>query len=412
MFVAKMNFFGDTLWTKTVDFGRYDNALASVQETSDLGTIVSGNILQSSPTYRYDIAIAKFDDLGDLEWTKAFTKPDGRSMYSSTTKQTPDGGFIVLGTYQALNPYFVENMFAMKLAPDGEVLWVKSPTLTASSHNTAMDFMVIEDGLLILAANYTGMMLIKTDFSGNFIWGKQTNMFSGMQQIPPSHKIHKTSDNGFVFASGMGMIKTDSLGNLTWAQDLFLNSVDAVEMNDGGYLTMGNGPLLGVSMTETHNPQVGIIKSDSLGNSSDCVYQANPNYTNISFEMESISFLVATEEGMFVSNYPIISDPVISVDSGCVAMTGAVKEYQSGGFEISAFPNPTNGLFQISLNSHETHTLQNLEIFNMMGERIFATKAPSVFQTGINLQHQANGIYLIRAVFGNASATGRVIISR
>jgi hypothetical protein len=48
----------------------------------------------------------------------------------------------------------------------------------------------------------------------------------------------------------------------------------------------------------------------------------------------------------------------------------------------------------------------------MMGERIYATKAPSVFQTGINLQHQPNGIYLIRAIFGDASATGRVIISR
>lgn len=411
MFVAKMNLSGDTLWTKVVDFGGYFNELASVHETYDHGIIISGNIFHATPTYRYDLAVAKLDSSGNLEWTKTFSKTDDRSLWVATTKQSPDSGFMVCGTYQALNPYIVENVFFMKLSSNGDVIWAKSPILTTSSHNSAMDLMVLDDGLLILGANYSGMNLIRIDASGMFMWGKQTNMHSGMQQIPPSHKINKTTDNCYIFAGGNGMMKTDSLGNFIWGQDLFLNSIAAVEMFDGGYLALGNGPLLGVKLTDTDNPQVGIIKTDSLGNSSDCVFQSNSSSNDLFLEMETISFIESTEEGMLSFNYPTITDPIISIDSGCVAMTGAVHEHQSNILEITTFPNPTTGLFQINVDSKEINNFQSLKVFNMMGEIVYETKSPSVFRTGINLHSPANGIYLVRAFFREAIATDRLIIS-
>lgn len=411
MFITKITLSGDTLWSKVIDFDGYYNDAVSVLETFDHGTIISGYIFQTSPSYHYKIAVAKLDSLNNLEWTKAFAGVDINSLYVATTKQSPDSGFVVYGTYQTLNPYWVSNEFIMKLSPDGDILWTKSPLLTASSHIIAMDLTILNDGFLMLGSNYTGMTLIKTDFSGNFIWGKQTSMHSEAQQIPPTPKINLTSDNGYVFAGSYGMMKIDSLGNFIWSQDLFLNTIDVVETDDGGYLALGNGPLLGVMMTGTDNPQIGIIKTDSLGNSSDCVYPGNFSCNDIFLEMETISIIATLDEGILSNCFPIITDPDISVDSGCVAFIGAVKEYQSESLEISAFPNPSTGLFQISLNRQETKHFQSLEIFNMLGEIVYETKNPSIFQSCINLQSQPNGIYFLRGIFGEATVSGRVIIS-
>ena len=411
MFVSKITLTGDTLWSKIIDFGGYYSPLVSVQETFDHGTILSGIIEQNS-RYFTKIAVAKLDSLGNLGWTKTFIGSENVT-FVATIKQTPDSGFILFGTKRYLNPYWVRSEFLAKLSSDGNIVWVKTPSLTPTYASAALDLMILEDGFLLLMNSNDGMRLMKTDFAGNFIWGKQTSIGTSDMTWYQNPKLHQSADNGYYFTGNFGeLMKTDSLGNFSWGQGLFLYANDAVASDDGGYMVVGNGPLWAVKNTDISNPQIGIIKMDSLGNSSDCFSSGNSENTNLTAEMSDTSITSADGEGTISAIYPVITDAPLSIDNGCVDVVGSVKENQPETPEISAFPNPSSGLFQIRLNHPVTSNFDKIEIFNVLGEKIYESKNPAVFQSPIDLRSQPNGIYYIKCVFETTTFSGRVIISQ
>jgi len=409
MFVTKITLTGDTLWSKIIDFGGDYGTIVSVQETIDHGTILSGIIEQNSAPLA-KIAVAKLDSLGNLGWTKTFIGSENVT-FVATIKQTPDSGFILFGTKRYLNPYYVRSEFLVKLSSDGNTVWVKSPSLTPTWASAALDLMIQDDGFLLLMNSIAGMRLMKTDFAGNFIWGRQTSMgFSDMTWCP-NPKLHQSADNGYYFTGIYQLMKTDSLGNSSWSKELFLYANDAVASDDGGYMVVGNGPLWVVKNTDISNPQIGIIKMDSLGNSSDCLSSGNLENTDLTTEMFDTSITSAEGEGTISAIYPVITDSPLSIDNGCVDVVGSVEENQSERFEISAFPNPSTGLFQIRLNHPETSNLANIEIYNVLGEKVYESKNPAVFQSPIDLRSQPDGIYYIKCVFETTTFSGRVIIA-
>ena len=412
LFITKITLTGDTLWSKIIDYGGYEGTtIVSVQETLDHGIILSGNIQQNSVPYA-KIAVAKLDSLGNLGWTKTFIGSENVT-FVATIKQTPDSGFILFGTKRYLNPYWVRSEFLAKLSSDGNIVWVKSPSFTPTYASAALDLIILDDGFLLLMNSIAGMRLMKTDFAGNFIWGKQTSMgFSDMTWYP-NPKLHQSADNGYYFTGDFGeLMKTDSLGNFSWSQALFLYTNDVVESDDGGYMVVGNGPLFAVKNTDISNPQIGIIKMDSLGNSSDCLSSGNSSEnTNLIAEMLDTSITSANGEETISTIYPVITDAPLSIDNGCVDVVGSVEENQSERCEISAFPNPSTGLFQIRLNHPETSNLANIEIYNVLGKKVFESKNQAVFQAPIDLRSQPDGIYYIKCVCETTTFSGRVIIA-
>jgi hypothetical protein len=349
--------------------------------------------------------------LGNLGWTKTFIGSENVT-FVATIKQTPDSGFILFGTKRYLNPYYVRSEFLAKLSSDGNIVWVKTPSLTPTYASAALDLMILDDGFLLLMNSSAGTRLMKTNFAGNFLWGKQTLVLTSDMTWYPNPKLHQSADNGYYFTGDFGeLMKTDSLGNFIWGQYLFLYANDAVESDDGGYMVVGNGPLWAVKNTDISNPQIGIIKMDSMGNSSDCFSPGNSENTNLIAEMSDTSITSADGEGTISPIYPVITDSPLSIDNGCVDVVGSVEENQPETPEISAFPNPSNGLFQIRLNHPETSNFGNLEIYNVLGEKVYESKSPAVFQSPIDLHSQPDGIYYIKCVFETTTFSGRVIIS-
>ncbi len=413
MFIMKITGSGDSIWSKTIDFGGWDFAV-SMDETYDHGNIITGFLVQNSGA-NYKIAVAKLDSSGNAAWTKTFFGA-GQYNYPTTIKQTPDSGLILFGNTQTLSQYN-PNTFLMKLTSNGEILWSKSTIFAPNSFAFALDVMCLDDGLLlnINPVNGFGMGLIKTDYSGNFVWGKQSSLYFLSNALFPGFRMKSTSDAGYVFMSnleaGAEMMKTDSVGNFLWGKYLFLNAIDAVESDGGGYMVIGNGPIQYTSGTETANPQIGIIKTDSLGNSSDCVEPAYFENTDLTLEMQDISITPTTDGGTISDFYPLITDDDLSEYNGCVDVVGSVEENQPETPEISAFPNPSTGLIQIRLNHPETTNLANIEISNVLGEKVYESKNPPVFQSPIDLRSQPDGIYYIKCVFETTTFSGRVIIA-
>jgi len=86
---------GDTLWTRTLG-GESNDEAYSVQQTTDGGYIVAGSSdITGSGYTTYDIFLLKLDYNGDTIWSKTFGGKDtdiGRSV-----QQTIDGGYIITG---------------------------------------------------------------------------------------------------------------------------------------------------------------------------------------------------------------------------------------------------------------------------------------------------------------------------
>ncbi len=80
---------------------------------------------------------------------------------------------------------------------------------------------------------------------------------------------------------------------------------------------------------------------------------------------------------------------------------------------ISVFPNPTSGIFTIHFAGAQNFEPENIEIFNVLGERV-ETQCIASLQTTINLTKQPNGIYFYRVVSesGSLVGEGKLIIQK
>jgi len=77
------------------------------------------------------------------------------------------------------------------------------------------------------------------------------------------------------------------------------------------------------------------------------------------------------------------------------------------GTSLSVYPNPSNGHFTINSN----HTLSNIEIYNLLGERIYKDFKIKLQTSGkIDLSGYAKGIYLIKVYDGTKLTSRKVII--
>lgn len=92
--------------------------------------------------------------------------------------------------------------------------------------------------------------------------------------------------------------------------------------------------------------------------------------------------------------------------------------YQLGGFasvnsledpltSIHAVPNPTTGVFQVSIPAEQN--LRKLEIWNAAGQRIRQSDAAESSTYWVDLTSEEDGIYVIRAVFEQGVVTTKVI---
>lgn len=73
-------------------------------------------------------------------------------------------------------------------------------------------------------------------------------------------------------------------------------------------------------------------------------------------------------------------------------------DFNSGNFIV--YPNPTNGLVQISLKNY-SDTIQNVTIFDVLGKIVKKVEAVNSNQTNINVSELSSGIYMVEVATEN-----------
>jgi len=98
--------------------------------------------------------------------------------------------------------------------------------------------------------------------------------------------------------------------------------------------------------------------------------------------------------------------------NGCSATsdsTTSIEQLSVTGEQLSIYPNPNNGNFNVQLSNKISNV--QLELFNVLGQTIYSSKLANT-HSEINLSARAAGIYLYR-IFneqGNTLGTGKLVI--
>ncbi len=401
----KINRNGDTLWTRAIGINGFSISSASVQQTFDSGYILAGNVMY--PTTK--IFIAKLDSMGSYEW--GITLTGGNNNICSSIKQTPDSGYVLTGYIENYPPYN-PNAFIAKLSPEGSLTWAKKYNNTEDLC-FGKDILIENNSFLCYFITGYKRTILKVDFEGDILWKKSYGEFSGNSVLSYSHLgLNKMYDGNYIFVnssvdcSGDGtIIKIDSLGNIVWSHALFLSAFAAIESKDKGIVIAGNGPLCGVKTPTILIPQIGIIKTDSVGNGQNCVSGYDVSIVTYNLTDSIASF--TSQQGMqeAIINFQFSSIPLVSY-SGCVDFSGGIHEPDSHN-EIFLSPNPSNGFFKINF-SEKRHC--KLSIYNNLSDRVYQSEVYTQ-QSEIDLTAQPKGLYFYQAIFSdNEYSTGRLII--
>ncbi|MDD5570945.1 MAG: T9SS type A sorting domain-containing protein, partial [Bacteroidales bacterium] len=254
------------------------------------------------------------------------------------------------------------------------------------------------------------IFLMKTDFAGNILWSKQFLFMSDIHYVgSPSDKIHETSDGGYVLMAMKEIIKIDSAGSVLWAKELFLDDMgtnEAIETKDKGYMIAGNGPVMFSLRAPWNIPQIGLIKTDSLGNSSQCIYNLSINSTSSTLVSDAVSFS-SVNAGMVMKMQPVINSTMLMVDSGCVSFIGSINEKANKSENaISIYPNPANS--NITIGILQIAKENTIIINNVNGQELIKRQTTND-KLLIDVCNLPNGIYFIKVVNENGVSVGKFV---
>ena len=270
LFIVKLNFLGDTLWTKKIDIvlpSQFNpNILShSVVETSD-GYLFLSN--WDDDPYDRGVFVVKTTFSGDLLGYNHLNNIDE----GEHIEKTNDNGFIVSGHK---NDNSICEVVLTKLDEVGNQQWTNSYE-SGSTHNGCNGICVqqtYDEGFIILtesSLNSHEEILIKTNSIGDTLWTRNLEIVN-QQEITELGYVRQTNDNGYILTGyndndNITLIKLNQDGILSWEKEYggvdYDRGNSVIQTNDGGFIICGYTSSYG-----SGNEDVYIIKTDIQGDS-------------------------------------------------------------------------------------------------------------------------------------------------
>ena len=170
--LIKTDAYGDTIWTKTYKQSQ-SNAGYDVKQTADSGFIIAG-LTQNKLTFETNVYLVKTDSLGDTLWTKWYG--DAVSCNLQSVFQTSDLGYVATGRIVNGSP-LAGFMYLLKTDMFGDTIWSRQFGLGPESYGRFVR-QTKDGGFIISGVTFStgtsAAYLIKVDSIGNVLTGLNT----------------------------------------------------------------------------------------------------------------------------------------------------------------------------------------------------------------------------------------------
>ena len=259
-----------------------------LQPTTDGGYVLAGYAF--APASSYNPFVVKLSSAGQIQWQHLFVDPTSQYGAAYSVRQTPDGGYVVLGDldYYVSASYTASEILVFKLDPTGTLVWQHDYSIGTDSYAESLG--LTSDGGFIVsgsvdtstATSYSSsVLLLKLDSTGNPQFAK-TYAPSGSISDLTITGAHQTTDGGYAFAGyyfqntiydeRAWLVKTDSTGNVQWdkiygpdVQYSDRKFLSFQQTSDGGFIAAGY-----TNQYNSGDSSVWLVKTDSNGNIPNC----------------------------------------------------------------------------------------------------------------------------------------------
>ena len=393
LFLAKYDNNGNVIWAKgclgggqAISLDNDGNIYLTGGASGNLGGCVMTDYM----------LIVKLDSNGNCVWTAG---NEGKGIDGGWDIKTDSvGNSYIIGFYSDTaflgNDTLIPNIhghtqaFITKFDNNGNCLWAKTPWDTGGAFYLA-SIGIDKWGKLYVSSSTHGAIyfgcdtfyvgsnssfISKFDTYGNCVWDKPINNAGGLIHVDKIGTCYlegyfsSSTSIGSCTLSGIGLFITalDSAGNCQWVQT-----------------ANGNADPYGI----------------------DCDWYGN-------------CYIVSALFGNTIFGSITVTSPInpASISVAKLSAPSGISTISNNQSAIKIFPNPSTGSFTLSLSNVSEKC--NVEIYNVMGERIFAEiLAPSTRGQGdnlIELSNQPNGVYLYRVLKedGGLVGSGKMVIEK
>jgi hypothetical protein len=459
IYLLRTDNIGDTLWSRSFGASGSDR-LFFMQPSTDGGFLMTG--YSSSFGSPDKIILLKADSLGNLLWVKSMGGP-GSNNYGYDIIETYDGNYMLAGSF-GISP-FSTSMYLVKLDNNGDTLWTK--LMGGAMHDFAFSIKQTQDSGYIVAGSVTSFgagnydaILIKTDSTGSVLWAKTY----GLIGFEDGLFVSQTPDGGYLIAGetdntstqlyDLYLIKTDNNGDTLWTkmyggpdqdqlEGIFLTADNniliygftnsfSLSIDDDGYLikTDSSGNVLwskiyggvnhdyidgvvetpygyiltGLTKSFTSGNELYMIMTDKNGNSgcfeSDVITTVNP------FPIQITNAALSVTSGGTVTSCVMITHNTASNENIICTDVGVEEDAWTNSMQVS--PNPSTGNFEILFQ--KIIDAGEVELINILGERIFQTKIVNELKIEIQLVNRMPGIYFVKIFDGENYIIKKIVV--
>ncbi|HTB30599.1 MAG TPA: T9SS type A sorting domain-containing protein [Bacteroidia bacterium] len=415
IFLVKYNSSGNVLWVvEGIVNGHLPYGYA-VNTSREGNVYITGTFWDSlsfgpynlgSPSEQ-DVYLAKYNSSGNLVWAKQGITPSSSSTaigYAVSTDKYGNtyltGAFkdtIIFGTFRLVTNS-PSSVFLVKYDSNGNVIWAKQST--GAGNATAYGLNLDEAGNIYITGGFNGtssfgshvlnsngisIFLVKYGKNGNTIWA---NTSTGGNWA--GYSISEESNNHiFLVGSGNG----DSL--------VFANK--KIVSNNAEYAFL-------MELDTTGN----MLCSSVLENGACGSYNTNPKVGVASYSTPELDYVYLastfTIDSVFCGPDTLI--PVNSLDApyiarwqNCLVETTTIP-LKSSPSPLSLFPNPSTGIFTIAFVGARNFVPATIEIYNVLGEKVYSQSTIHKSQFTIDISNQPSGIYLYRVLNADGTLLG------
>jgi hypothetical protein len=389
-----------------------------IHPTPDRGTIAIGYDQGGN----YDQQILKTDSSGTLQWIKQLDSLGRTNRIGiNDVVQTNDGGFFISASYQypdtALAPGYT---LLVRYDSALDTLWTKSCYAFPAWKITCTPS---DEFLLTSPGSDPSFTLISS--TGFVKWSRA---------IPDSLSPFNfdiddctvAEDGNFIFTGRIGypiysdyVAKVDTMGTLLWMRKI--SKLDGYANEDNNVVATDDGFIVGF-ISGLDRQFIALVKTDLAGNSNcDSAFALPPFPDRIIqtallykfFNLEDVN--VGTYNS---TQYPVLMDSSYTQLNYCLLTN--INPGDENNFTFEIYPNPATNEFGVRSGDSDSHragvgSLENrsncaLEIFNILGAKIYSTSTLGSGPWKVDCRNFPSGVYLLRLRTNEAQLTKKLII--